>query len=129
MMSGKARFLKLRKRPSCLGSLVLARVTNHQDTVISMKLADELIHLCGNERRFVQHDSRCSPVSGRRPLARCICRAHVSIPASASFWAAREVGANPSTRYPSVQRTFSHDGQGRGRRLPACMQSIIPRSI
>ncbi len=48
--------------------------------------------------------NRFSPASGLVPYARCCCRVDVSIPASASFWAAREVGAKPSTLLEEVRK-------------------------
>ena len=94
--------LELREGPSGLDRFMLPPVADKQNAVIRMEPVQKVMHLSGRcQRDSSSTYRRFSPVSGSCPRARCFCNVDVSMPASASFCAARDVGAKPSTRYPS----------------------------
>jgi hypothetical protein len=105
--------LKLCKGPPGLHGLMLSPVAYQQHAVVRMKPVHKFMQLPGRcHRGFVEHIEPFFAVSGCWLRARYFWIVDVSIPASASFWAARDVGAKPSTSV-SVGHAFANHGQRR----------------
>ncbi len=82
-----------------LDRLMLADVAHEQHAVLGTEPLEELVHLLrARQARLIEHVEVLGSVARGIGLREMALQVLVVMPASASFWAARDVGANPSTR-------------------------------
>ena len=77
---------------------MLSHVTHKQDAVLFSQPLQEVIDLTGTgETRFIQHVEMLLSGISLRYTGKVVLNVFDKIPASPSLYAAREVGAKPST--------------------------------
>ena len=92
-------FLELLIGAPGVDGLMLPHITDEDNAVVDLQVMEERCASArcwrGSTRRA--HTAASGRLAAPRSRVKCRCKVYVSMPASPSFCAAREVGASPST--------------------------------